>query len=909
MATYYARAGGGNWTAAATWSLTSGGGATGSTPTAADECVFDANSGNVTINSGAVCRSWWVSGYTGTITHTAAVTLAIGDGTAGTLNVAVGFSTSGWTYTLGNASTSAISLVSTSATQQTITSAGKTFGNVTFGNTGSPSYKLGAALTCSNITFTVGTFNTDGQTITAASIASSNSNTRTLTLGSSAISLSGGSPISFGTTTNLTMTANTAIITCSAGLASLILSSATFDWNGLSFVLTSGAQTANIGGTGTNTIKDLTFTGTSAKTNVFQISGNMVVTGTFTGNGNSNVNRILICSGSGGSRAYGTTRTVTAANTSFSNADFMDITGAGAGNWNLAAITGNSGDCGGNSGITFTTPATQTATGTASFAWSTHGWTSRVPLPQDDVVIPNAFIATRVITADMPRLGKNITFSCTGNPTFTPNVTVEIYGSWTFASGMTVSGGNNIISLGGRSTHTITSNGVTFTSMAMAMNGAGGTYTMADALTISNTFNLNFGTFDTGGYTFSCFVFQSQNTGTRVFNGNSSTVNLAATTAVNIINMANTGGLTFNAQSATFVIANASANTRTIVGGGVVFGTLTYTVAGSTGELVISGSPWFLTLNFSDASNARTLTFTAGTSNVIFNLNVFGTSGKLMTVRSGTGGSVATITKPFGGALTTTADYLSVQDIVSVQPLSFFAGANSTNVSGNTNVIFTAPGTFQHSQSASSTATSTSRTTNWQVTPTPGTLLIARFFSTAAPGTMTGPAGYTQDFTKVQGVGTFYQWSKKADGTETSVALSWVNSVSAVLVIESYSGFVNTPTVDVTDSNAAAATGTSLSTTASTGPTNTAQPALATASYGAVSGAMGATTSITNSFQENRTNVLTASKVTVRELTSLAAVDSTLTWTTTRTDRQAVLVVYKDVASSDDGDFFLLLGY
>jgi len=52
MATYYARAGGGNWTAATTWSLTSGGGATGSTPTTADEFILDASSGSVTINSG-----------------------------------------------------------------------------------------------------------------------------------------------------------------------------------------------------------------------------------------------------------------------------------------------------------------------------------------------------------------------------------------------------------------------------------------------------------------------------------------------------------------------------------------------------------------------------------------------------------------------------------------------------------------------------------------------------------------------------------------------------------------------------------------------------------------------------------------------------------------------------------------
>ena len=50
MATRTAAAGGGNWTAGATW-------VGGVAPTAADDAVLDATSGNVTIDSGAVCRS------------------------------------------------------------------------------------------------------------------------------------------------------------------------------------------------------------------------------------------------------------------------------------------------------------------------------------------------------------------------------------------------------------------------------------------------------------------------------------------------------------------------------------------------------------------------------------------------------------------------------------------------------------------------------------------------------------------------------------------------------------------------------------------------------------------------------------------------------------------------------------
>jgi len=107
-----------------------------SVPTAADDVIFD-NSANgnspCTINGTPVCRSITTTAYTNTITHSAAVTLSIGDGTAGSGNVALAFGT--FTYTLGNAATSAISFISTSATVQTVNFNGKTTGNVTFNAT------------------------------------------------------------------------------------------------------------------------------------------------------------------------------------------------------------------------------------------------------------------------------------------------------------------------------------------------------------------------------------------------------------------------------------------------------------------------------------------------------------------------------------------------------------------------------------------------------------------------------------------------------------------------------------------------------------------------------------------------------------------------------------------------------
>lgn len=199
MATIVAAAGGGNWTTGGTW-------VGGVAPTAADDAVLEATSGNVTVDSGAVCRSCDCNGYTGTLTHTAGVTLTIGDGTAGVGNRALRLS-SAMTYTLGNATTSAISFVSTSATQQTLDYAGKTVGDQTF-NGVNGSWALASAITTgtsATVTVTNGSFVSNAWGINVGKFSSNNSNTRTVNLNGSAITLTGNGTIwVFATTTNLT---------------------------------------------------------------------------------------------------------------------------------------------------------------------------------------------------------------------------------------------------------------------------------------------------------------------------------------------------------------------------------------------------------------------------------------------------------------------------------------------------------------------------------------------------------------------------------------------------------------------------------------------------------------------------------------------------------------------------------
>lgn len=108
---------------------------------------------------------------------------------------------------------------------------------------------------------------------------SNNSNTRILTLGSSAISIEGES---FGfmsywlsSGTGLTVTLNTAVVTV-AGLDGRSFTAPGTDWNGMSLILTSG-NNVTLSAAGA-TFKNITRPGNSS-TGTFKISGSFKVTG------------------------------------------------------------------------------------------------------------------------------------------------------------------------------------------------------------------------------------------------------------------------------------------------------------------------------------------------------------------------------------------------------------------------------------------------------------------------------------------------------------------------------------------------------------------------------------------------------------------------------------------------------
>lgn len=641
---------GSNWSDSANWSDTSGGTGGFSVPTSSDNAYFDANSGNCTIDTASVCADLDFTGYTGTLSGTAALSVY------GSFKLV-----SGMTYSY----TDTITFAATS-TGKTLTFGSKTTANsFTFDGSGGgwtvqDTWNNGS----SNITLTRGTLNTNGQTLTCGTFSSNNTNVRTLTLGSSTINCRSWS---FGSTTNLTFNANTSTI---VGTDS-----------GVSFSLNGGGLTYNVftvtsttSGTwqilGANTFATLTITGPTNKTQTVSLSANQTVTGTLTIAGNSETNRILVQS-----NTVGTARTITAATTTLSNVDFMDITGAGAGSWSGTSI----GNALGNSGITFTTPVTRYAVTAGS--WSSTGtWSATsggasgasVPLCHDTVTL-NASSGAGTYTADMPRLGADIT--CTG---FTRTLALNslshsIYGSLTLVSGMTFTTSSSFsTTFRGRSSHTLTTAAKSF-SQDINITAPGGTYTLQDNLTstaISNGIILSNGTFDANDYNITAIGLNSNNNNVRTLNMGTGTWTLSGNTTVPWIV---TSTLTLNAETAT-IILTGTGSSITFIGGGKTYSTLRLSGTG-TGSYTITGSNTFTTFE-STKTNTYSILFSAGTTQTITNWNITGSSGNVVTINSTTTGT-HTLTKAGGGEVR--SDYLSIQHSIATPSNTWYAGVNSTN--------------------------------------------------------------------------------------------------------------------------------------------------------------------------------------------------------------------------------------
>lgn len=290
-----------------------------------------------------------------------------------------------------------------------------------------------------------------------------------------------------------------------------------------------------------------------------------------------------------GTTDYNGNKVVTAVSdtTHFDIADAYVSSQAGTWKYDLTNNEANSiGDCGGNTKINFNAPTTQTWDGSTA-NWDTVArWTSRVPLPQDSVVLAG----TNTCTANMPRLCRNISFTAACPLTITlAGATPIIYGSVDFTGAGAFSHPSNIVfeSMARSGTETlicagkIFDNTVTFNYAGGAILQFGDSYWNSSATALNSLNSLKIGD----------YTHYLTNTGaTTVWSGNG----------------------TIDDETSTIYITGSSASVKTFTGGGKEYFNLR--VGGGAGGVTIGSSNIFNSLKINRGSK---LTLTANTTQKI----------------------------------------------------------------------------------------------------------------------------------------------------------------------------------------------------------------------------------------------------------------------------------------------------
>ena len=263
---------------------------------------------------------------------------------------------------------------------------------------------------------------------------------------------------------------------------------------------------------------------------------------------------------------------------------------------------------------------------------------------------------------------------------------VTIYGSLTLSTGMTLTASANVMTFGSTSgtTRIITTNGKTV-DWPLTFNGVGGSWRLADALTMGSTRNFAHanGTVDLNGKTLTVGATYITGVGTKNLTFNGGTL-VCPTTSVTAFNNAQPTNFTTTAGTGTGTISMTAALPKTFVGGGSTFNcTLNQ---GGAGALTITGANSFN--NITNTVQPATITFPASTTTTVQNFSVSGTAGNVIIINSSSTGTQATLSDASG---TIACDYLFIRDSAATGGASWYAGANSTNLSNNTGWVFTAP--------------------------------------------------------------------------------------------------------------------------------------------------------------------------------------------------------------------------
>jgi fibronectin-binding autotransporter adhesin len=686
MATYYWVGGAGTWnnTNTTNWSGSSGGAGGSGPPTSADDVIFDSASdtgGNftVTLSTTASCKDFTCTAPDVTITFSGIRISCYGSFTmSGTNTVTTSCRVSFLSTTTGN----------------TVTLNGKVLGNSVIINGVGGEWTQADAFSMStsgNFTLTAGTWKTGNFNITGGDFTSTGTATRSIELGSSTVTLSGGGWEVTGTGFSI-----------NAGTSTISLGSSSPQFFGNSNTYYNVTQTSSLVGSnfqiaGANTFNNLTATvpsGTGVKEVVF--FDNQTINGTLSVSGGSSVIRRTHVR----SDTIGTTRTLTCATVAATtDSDFRDITIAGV----AAPVSGTRlGDGGGNSGITFVAGTNKYWNLSGSQNITATGWAlssgaspslNNFPLPQDTIIFDNTGAAGTVAcnadfmfgTFDMSARTSAMTFNIT-------NSDMQIKGNLTVGTGVTWggSGSDLLLYTSDGAALTLDSNGQQMAS-DLFIDVPGGSVTLADIYntgTASLEVDVRAGTFDSAGFDITCNDFISDSTNTRTITLSSSTLTLYGTG--NLLTL-DTTNLTLNATSSTVVSSNTTNTSRTFVGANLTWGNLVVGGGASTATFSITGANTFNTISHTRTA-AYQIQFPSATTTVS-DFTISGSLGNLVQLIDTGATGTFTITKTGGGIINGGAgvDFLSISRSAATPASTWYAGANSTDGGSNTGWIFTAP--------------------------------------------------------------------------------------------------------------------------------------------------------------------------------------------------------------------------
>lgn len=655
-------------TAGSKWATTSGGTGGEAVPTAADNVFFDANSGavTVTVSASSVCLDLDFTGFTGTFAGSSALAIS------GSLTMGAGMTR---TYT------GTITFNSTS-TGETITSNGISFGSAMDFNGVGGEWTLQDTLVSSpvfNFSVSAGSFVTNNQNMTIGVFFLNGTSVRSVSLGSSTVNCS---TLSCNTATNLTWDAGTSEIVYSGSFSSF----SSVNFYDVTCNASSGTKSTAVNGS----IHDLTFNNTGSS---YAPTINLQT--------DLNISNLFTCSGGPlflRSETISSPKTVTAATVSLNNVSFRDVTAGGASTpWTGTLI----GDGGGNSNITFTTPATRYWVGDGgNFGDVAHWSTSSggaggasIPLPQDTAIFDASSFSSGSQTTTMNiKCVPTLDFSSvTNSPTLSLNTSgfndAGFYGDVTLSASMTLSGSSGFEIVGRSSVQNFDMKGLSLGNQLVSRVGSSTTIVLLSDFVSTNSTGLILqrGNLDLNDFDLTLPRLDIQHSTPTISLG-SGTITLTGTNTT-VFSISDSGSATLNAETSSIVINNTATTTKTFSGGGKTYNNITF----SGDNITVSGSNTFNSFNVDNAGLTNGLKLTSGTTQTVSAFTTNGSVGNLAVLQSTSAGSAANLSKS-GGVVN--VDYMSIKDSTATGGAQWYAGANSTDVSGNTGWIFSAAPTI-----------------------------------------------------------------------------------------------------------------------------------------------------------------------------------------------------------------------